>query len=663
VVPRNGGKLARAVAGVALAAAMTPSLAEAGDGTFPTEPAGSPVPAGNGPVSVDIGDFNADAHEDLVVANVNGDSVTVLLGRGDGNFRSAGDMLETGDGPRYASVGDFNEDGHDDLAVANSDDSNVAILLGTGNGRFGLPSLVPTPAGPMLPAVGDFNADSHQDLAIVNSSGSVAIRLGGGVGTFGGDPVGSPYPAGGNADGVAVGDFNADGKQDLATSAFGGQVTARFGAGDGTFATAAPGSPYAAGANPNDVSIGDFNNDGREDLAIPNANSGNVTIRLGGADGGFTSEAPASPFAVPQGPFAALVGSLNSDANQDLAITNFSGDKLTIRLGAGDGSFPVEPPGSPMVQDRAPEGGVIGDFNEDGIQDLAIANTGADNVTIRLGGGPPRLAGNLLTNGGFEGPGALRLFDAAPVAIPGWQSTGTMTFARYGIPTNAFFPDRFDSAQVEGGQSYLHPGNGAVAAASQVVAVADRTAQFDGVHAKVTLSAFLGGGSTFQDRMTASAEFLGAGGATLGTFEIGPVTNVDRNNLTRLLHRSATQPVPTGTEQIRVTLTARDDDANDNGATADNVKLTLAEVPADTIKVKGPKKKLRKSKAKFRFSSDDPAAAFECQLDRKEFKPCTSPAKAKRLKPRKHRFTVRAIGSDGVPDPSPAAFKFRVVRR
>src|SRR5215217_130567 len=82
--------------------------------------------------------------------------------------------------------------------------------------------------------------------------------------------------------------------------------------------------------------------------------------------------------------------------------------------------------------------------------------------------------------------------------------------------------------------------------------------------------------------------------------------------------------------------------------------------PPQTSIDKAPQKPLQKPRAKFRFSADDPAATFECKLDRKPFKSCSSPHTAKKLDAGKHKFKVRATGANGLTDPSPAKAKFKV---
>jgi hypothetical protein len=84
--------------------------------------------------------------------------------------------------------------------------------------------------------------------------------------------------------------------------------------------------------------------------------------------------------------------------------------------------------------------------------------------------------------------------------------------------------------------------------------------------------------------------------------------------------------------------------------------------PPDTAITKGPKKKTHSKKAKVVFSSE-PGATFTCKLDKKSAKPCTSPFKAKRLKPGKHKLTVTAVDAAGNADPSPATYRWKVLKK
>jgi hypothetical protein len=203
-------------------------------------------------------------------------------------------------------------------------------------------------------------------------------------------------------------------------------------------------------------------------------------------------------------------------------------------------------------------------------------------VSVRLGSGAAALAGNLLANGGFEQGLAARLPTQSP-AIPGWTSTGGMTFVRYGAVPHLGFPSHLDAPRyATGGLNFLSGGDstglGGVTTATQTGDVSDSAEPIDGGRATANLSAYLGGAQSYPDRMAATAEFLDATGAGLGALQVGPVTNADRRNVTTLLRRENSAPVPVGTRRIRVTLTSTDVDTL-SSAMADNVKLTLDAAP------------------------------------------------------------------------------------
>src|ERR1044071_112068 len=122
----------------------------------------------------------------------------------------------TGIDPNSVAMGDFNGDGTLDLAVANVQSDTISILLGTGTGTFGAKTDFGTGGQPFSVAVGDFNGDGKLDLVAVNSGvASISILLGTGAGTFGAK---TDFGTGGTPTSVAVADFNGDGKLDLAVS-------------------------------------------------------------------------------------------------------------------------------------------------------------------------------------------------------------------------------------------------------------------------------------------------------------------------------------------------------------------------------------------------------------------------------------------------------------
>ena len=339
---------------------------------------GSPFDAGSSPFSVTIGDFNGDGKQDLAFANsVTAGLVTVMLGNGSGGFSpAAGSPFAAGTAPRSIAVGDFNGDGFQDLVIPNINSGNATILLGNGSGGFTQATGSPIAAGstPNSVAVADVNGDGKADLIFSNGivSGTVTVMLGNGSGGFAA-ASGSPFPAGNSPEKVVTGDFNGDGSTDLAVANYGGNnLTILLGNGIGGFVAAA-GSPVATGTNPRTIAVGDFNGDGIADLAVVNAGSGNLTILLGNGTGGF-AQAPGSPILAGNLPYAVAIGDFNSDGKTDLAVANVNSRDISILLGDGTGRF-TSMAGSPYAASfTLPVSIAVGDFNGDGRADIVTAD-------------------------------------------------------------------------------------------------------------------------------------------------------------------------------------------------------------------------------------------------------------------------------------------------
>jgi hypothetical protein len=303
-----------------------------------------------------------------------------------------------GDYPGAVAVGDFTGDGTPDLAVANAGSGTVSVLLGNGDGSFQTAVNYDVGGFPTSVAVGDVNGDGLPDLAVANSgSNTVSVLLGNGDGSF---QAARSFAAGSGPQSVVLGDFNGDGLQDLAVGDYSGGVSVLLSNGDGSFQ--APTS-YATGSNVASVAVGDFNADGNLDLAVANRGDayswppdyGSLSVLLGHGDGTFqpaftydgNSEAPPNPLSV-------AVGDFNGDGIQDLALLGyhsyFDGTDpwLFVLLGQGDGSFPYLSfyTSFDHLLEGRPKAVAVGDFNGDGTPDLAVA-TGFSNVRVFLGNG------------------------------------------------------------------------------------------------------------------------------------------------------------------------------------------------------------------------------------------------------------------------------------
>ena len=218
---------------------------------------------------------------------------------------------------------------------------------------------------PIAIAVGDFNGDGKLDLAVANwPDSTLTILMGDGTGNF---TLASTPAAGQNPYAIAVGDFNNDGKLDLVVAdndAGPPAVSVLLGDGTGNFTLAS--SPVTTSYSPRSVAVGDFNGDGNLDLAV--ACSGSVSVLLGDGTGNFTLAS--SPTTGGQ-PSSVAVGDFNGDGKLDLAVANFISNTVSILLGDGTGNFT---PVYSLATGNNPWSVAVGDFNGDGKLDLAVAN-------------------------------------------------------------------------------------------------------------------------------------------------------------------------------------------------------------------------------------------------------------------------------------------------
>ena len=276
-------------------------------------------------------------------------------------------------------IADFNHDGLLDFAVEDSEYNLVGVRLGDHKGQFGPLVSYLTGYNPQNLAAADFNGDGKLDLVTVNSSdqGGVSVLLGNGDGTFASH---KDFALSNQISHVAVGDLNGDTIADLVTdsaTSYGLQVF--IGIGDGTFAAPAP---YSTGVYISSIALGDVNGDSRLDVIASNTSNGSVMVRLGNGNGTLGK---ASDYSVGSDyPQALAVGDVNGDHNLDVVVASTYPNLVAVMLGDGTGTLTS----SLTYTTAGVAGATLGDLNRDGKLDIVLLEpdpSGAvGNVGVRL---------------------------------------------------------------------------------------------------------------------------------------------------------------------------------------------------------------------------------------------------------------------------------------
>jgi hypothetical protein len=330
------------------------------------------------------GDFNGSGFPDLVTADSG--AIRLLPNNGDGTFASPITLANGAFGELVAA--DLNGDGKLDLAALARTPQGLllGVFLGNGDGTFQAPRVSFAGSASLIPAqmvAGDFEGDGKLDLAFVANDetvghfqGIVTVLRGNGDGTFritDTHQVADPFTI---VIGLVTADFNGDGIPDLVETNRGGMVNVLLGNGDGTFQ-----DPVAleSGVFPISAAAADLRGNGITDLivAINGPTSPGVSVLLGNGDGTFQD---AVEYPIGPGVGSVLVGDFNGDGIPDVAVIS-AGNTVSVLLGNGDGCF--QEPVSYLVGDT-PVALAAADFNGDGALDLATANSRSNDVTVLL---------------------------------------------------------------------------------------------------------------------------------------------------------------------------------------------------------------------------------------------------------------------------------------
>ena len=340
--------------------------------------------------------MNKDGNPDLLVSSERSKNISVLLGRGDGQFRLAGSPISVAESPTEMVVGDVNSDSKPDLAFVSHDSYGVTLMFGDGKGGLAL-----APTSPIIMkdgqnphthglGIGDFNSDGKLDLATVNNADNdVSVVFGDAKGKFTGAP-GSPFAVGPSPYPLTLGDVNNDGHLDIVatTTATGPArsqqlsssraLTLLLGDGRGGFRTQQV--PLRTG-QPWFVAITDVNSDRRPDLLATHAERNELTVLIADGHGGLV-EAGGSPMDWGGAVWHMAASDLNHDGRLDAIAA--AGNGIRVMLGDGRGGFKPAPH-SPISTGNGTWRLAVGDVNGDGKTDVVTSNSESDTVSVLLG--------------------------------------------------------------------------------------------------------------------------------------------------------------------------------------------------------------------------------------------------------------------------------------
>ncbi|MBN8554562.1 MAG: VCBS repeat-containing protein [Deltaproteobacteria bacterium] len=406
-----------------------------GSGTFQAAVTSS---LGTTPDAVKLVDVNGDGKLDAVNVDSGDGMVSVALGNKNGTFQVRS-TYAVGTTPVDLAVGDFNGDGIMDIVTADTANT-VSILTGKGDGTFNARTTKTVGGNATGVAVGDFNADGYLDIVTANgSAASASILLGNGDGTF---QTATSLTTESNANKIVVTDLNNDNKLDIVTTDNSGTISIFIGAGTGSFASRVTKS---TGTTPMGITAGKLNSDGSVDLVVTNSGTTTASVFINNNDGTGGMAAKVD-YTVKTAPRNVSIGDINGDGINDLVVSNFTTGQVSLLTGTGSGTYNTQS----NITATAARGLDVGDIDGDGVLDIVTTNRTSGLLNVSVGYTNTVTAGTSIdVSSQTNAQSLLTILDNTLTSLKGEQAklTGIHSRLDQAAAANLLLKDSYDSAK------------------------------------------------------------------------------------------------------------------------------------------------------------------------------------------------------------------------